>query len=104
MVSDGQTASSPHCSWASTCHYDDASKQECASALCQAKGYSGGHFVESNQNFCSVSLTSSYIYVYLLDRDVIQLLAWNAESRITADCITSGEILCSSLVFYNDIL
>ena len=86
VTSTGRDTSSPHCSYSSTCHYDEASKLECANALCKAKGYPGGLFVESSNDFCVRSLTADSVYVYLLDTNSIQISQNNAESRITADC------------------
>ena len=86
VTSTGRDTSSPHCSYSSTCHYDEASKLECAHALCKAKGYPGGLFVESSNDFCVRSLTADSVYVYLLDTHTIQISQNNAESRITADC------------------
>ena len=87
VTSTGMDASSPHCSYLSTCHYDEASKLECAKALCKAKGYPGGLFVESSNDFCVESLTADSVYVYFLDTNTIQISQENAESMITADCL-----------------
>ena len=93
VTSTGDDASSPHCSWYSTCQYDDASKSKCANALCKAKGYHSGSFVDSSNDFCDVSLTSDAVFVYLVDKDRIEQLNLPAQARITADCVAGLIIL-----------
>jgi len=89
VTSTGEDASSPHCSWRNTCQYDDASKGKCANALCKAKGYHSGSFVDSSNNFCDVSFTSDTVFLYLVDTDRIEQLNQAAEARITADCVAA---------------
>lgn len=86
VTSTGENASSPHCSWESTCQYDDASKGKCANALCQAKGYLSGSFVNSSNNFCNVSFTSDSVFLYMVDTNITEQGSYNAEASITADC------------------
>jgi hypothetical protein len=90
VTSTGEDAYSPHCSWTKTCQYDDASKGKCANALCKAKGYPSGSFVDSSNNFCDVSFTYDPVFVYLVDTDRIEQLNQGAEARITADCVAGS--------------
>ena len=86
VTSTGEDASSPHCSWSDSCQYDDASKGKCANALCQAKGYLSGSFVNSSNNFCNVSFTSDSVFLYMVDTNITEQGSYNAEASITADC------------------
>lgn len=87
VTSTGEDASSPHCSWKLTCQYNGASKGKCANALCKAKGYPGGSFVDSSNNFCDVSFTSDTVFVYMVDANRIEQVRYPSEARITADCV-----------------
>ena len=90
VTSTGLVAASPHCSSYGTCEYTDATKHECARALCNAQGYSAGSFVKASNNFCNSSYTSLYSYVYRLDFNSVAHRNYDAEAMITADCTISG--------------
>ena len=91
VSSTGQVATSPHCSSFRTCEYDESTKQKCATALCNAQGYSGGSFIKASNNFCNASYTSNYTYVYQLDLNIIAKRKYYGEAMITADCTISGD-------------
>ena len=91
VTSDGRNKTSPHCSWWNKCEFTSATKQECATALCKAQGFSDGAFISASNNFCQTSLTSDSIYVYALKMSTnnsgnIVLFNTNKEASITADC------------------
>merc|ERR1711902_237628 len=88
VKSDGLTDASPHCSWLSDCEYTEATKNECADALCKAQGFIVGKFLESSNNFCTDSFTDDSCYVYILDREnnQIEYEQWPNEAQITAEC------------------
>ena len=66
---------------------------KCANILCQAKGFPSGLFIEASNNFCEDSFTSEAVYVYILDKDIIQEENRDAEARITAGCFSMGTIV-----------
>ena len=101
VKSTGNDATSPHCSWFTTCEYNEDTKQECAKALCRAQGYSGGSFVEASNNFCTEGIShNGDIWVYALKMSTLykgknyagQILKYNTgnEAIVTADCTRSG--------------
>ena len=88
---------SPHCTWMGKCDFNDATKQECATSLCKAQGYSNGAFISSSNNFCTESHTSSSSYVYALkmsSSNAGRIFKWNSgkEAQITAQCISGMPI------------
>ena len=103
VTSTGEDASSPHCSWSDSCQYDDASKGKCANALCQAKGYLSGSFVNSSNNFCNVSFTSDSVFLYMVDTNITEQGSYNAEASITADCDAGLIVFLLSVVFFSVI-
>jgi len=86
VKSDGLTDASPHCSWLSDCEYTEATKNECADALCKAQGFIVGKFLESSNNFCTDSFTDDSCYVYILENNQIEYEQWPNEAQITAEC------------------
>ena len=94
VTSHGNSADSPHCSWFGNCQYNNATRQECTTALCRAQGYERGTFLSASNNFCERSFTSSAIYVYGLKMSTGgngysgQILRYNTgnEAQITAEC------------------
>ena len=90
VTSNGKVATSPHCSSFRHCEYTYATKQECANALCNAQGYSGGSFVTASNNFCNSSFVTHYAYAYRIDMNNVARTNSYAEAMITADCAISG--------------
>ena len=92
VTSNGLTYKSPHCCYAgSGCEYNEATKNICANALCNAQGYTEGKFLASSNNFCNKSFTDDYIYAYELDTGNIEYDNYEYEASITAEC-TTGQI------------
>ena len=91
VTSTGNSQTSPLCTAWGNCNYNDETKQECASALCVAQGYSGGTFVSSSNNFCTTSYANRGVWVYALtmgrqNQGQIKLFNSGTEAAITADC------------------
>ena len=86
IISDGLTDESPHCSYHNDCEYTEATKNECADALCKAKGFTGGKYLDFSNNFCTESFTDHSCYVYAVDENNIQYSYWPNEAQITAEC------------------
>lgn len=97
IVSDG-TRARPHCSWASSCKWDNPTKSACAEALCQAAGYPlGGTYVSATNNMCKSGSahTSGRHYHYMVDKAAYTTKWLSLDSQITAACnssITSIEV------------
>ena len=93
VTSTGLDATSPHCSWSSSCEYTAATRQDCADAICKAQGYTRGLFISVSNNFCTESFTKdSYIWVYLVDEKEIRyfdVAIDYKEAQITAECTGS---------------
>ena len=85
VTSHGNSADSPHCSWWATCEYTDATKQECATALCRAQGYGRATFLSASNNFCRSTFEWENAYLYRIDRDKIEY-GYGNDAQITAKC------------------
>ena len=94
VISDGLTEASPHCSWNDDCSYTEATKSQCANALCKAQGFAGGKFLYDSNNFCTESFTDDYCYVYLLNSDEIVYEKLENEAQITAECKSGNRRIC----------
>ena len=86
LASHGYSADSPHCSWAFTCEYTDATKQECATALCRAQGYGRATFISASNDYCTSSFTSEKSYNYQVDTGKIEYNIKGSEAQVTAMC------------------
>ena len=88
VTSTGEDETAPHCSSSSNCHFDAKTKQICAEALCKAKGFNRGMFLESSNNFCTNSYSSrkGWVYLYDMDRKGVQTSGSLPEAMITARC------------------
>ena len=85
LVSDG-TEELPYCSWAGSCEWGDAMKDECADALCAASGYESGTFIDSDVDACEESSTSEEVWMWITDEEEYRFGAYWGESVITAEC------------------
>ena len=88
VSSTGESETKPHCSSSSNCTFNAESKQKCAEALCKARGFNSGMFLESSNNFCTNNYSSRKGWVYLYDMDQIgeQTSGSLPEAMITARC------------------
>uniref|UniRef100_A0A0G4HXU7 P/Homo B domain-containing protein n=1 Tax=Chromera velia CCMP2878 TaxID=1169474 RepID=A0A0G4HXU7_9ALVE len=84
-TSDG-TELRPYCTWGSSCDWNEDTKQECATALCEAAGYRNGTFVSASNNPCDESFVSGYAYYHVLGRTGVRRDDYTNEAQITATC------------------
>ncbi len=86
ITSDG-SRERPLCSWTEVCTWDRATKELCASMLCEASGYAGGEFVSASNNMCEDNATDETVWYFLTDRSTYETGAWMADAFITARCL-----------------
>jgi hypothetical protein len=85
VISDG-TQKKPHCSWGSTCTWDQNSMDSCAKHLCKASGFSSGKFISATNNMCTTSMTSSSMFYVDYVSGEVKNGSTSNEAGIVADC------------------
>jgi len=87
VTSHGNSADSPHCSYSlNGCEYTDATKQECATGLCRAQGYTRATFLSASNNYCRSSFQSEKAYFYVLGTGKVIYGDYPNDAQITAKC------------------
>jgi hypothetical protein len=86
LVESNGSASAPHCSWSSSCNWDQDTKNICAQKLCEASGFKTGRFVKASNNMCTTSYTSSSLHYYNVDKQKYDHGSPSNEAKITARC------------------